>query len=161
MGGDEMKSTKHWGRIGAILIFSLAMISVSAQAVSPPKTAQGCPPDFWVTHLKDWKRTGYSPDQTVGSVFVVPPTFPDLEGATLLEALKFRGGPDAEGVAQVLLREGYAALLNVVHPAVNYPTYTPVDILLLVDVALTTSRGDMLAQAAQLKARNRLGCPLN
>jgi hypothetical protein len=62
--------------------------------------------------------------------------------------------------ARVLLHEAVAALLNAVHPRVNYATYSPIDVLRLVDIALTTNRGNMLALAAQLRARNRQGCPL-
>ncbi len=155
-----MRTTAQWRRMGAILALSLATVSTLGNPAFTQKAAQGCPPSFWATHREDWVLTGYSPHQTVGSVFVAPPTLSNLEGATLLEALNFREGPSLERAVQVLLQEAIAALLNAVHPRVNYPTFSPIDVLRLTDLALTANRGHMLALAAHFRARNNQGCPL-
>jgi hypothetical protein len=103
--------------------------------------------------------TGYSPDQTLESVFDVPDAY-GIDDATLLDALKFGGGRGATGAARLLLRAAVAALLNASHPDVNY-ALTPEQVISQVNAALASdSRSTMLVLAIQLSARNFNSCPL-
>jgi hypothetical protein len=122
---------------------------------------QGCTPGYWKNHTASWPPTGYSPSQSVVSVFSQASLYPPQGSATLLTALGFGGGSGVSGAAEILLRAGVAALLNAAHPSVAYPQ-TPSTVLTTVNAALASgSRDTMLALAAQLDADNNRGCPLN
>ncbi len=124
-----------------------------------PEGGEGCTPGYWKNHVDSW--VGYSPDQTVESVFANAALYPSISGATLLEALKFGGGPGSLGAAQLLVHHGVAALLNASHPGVDYPR-TAADIESDVDAALLTQdRDTMLDLKSELDRDNNLGCPLN
>ena len=104
--------------------------------------------------------TGYSPNQTLESVFDVPNSF-GLDNATLRQALGFKGGSGTLGAAQILLRAAVAALLNSAHPDVDYPR-TTAEVIADVNAALASQdRSTMLSLATALDADNNLGCPLN
>jgi hypothetical protein len=104
--------------------------------------------------------TGFSPNQTLESVFDVPDSL-GLDNTTLLQALSFKGGSGTKGAAQILLRAAVAALLNSAHPDVDYPR-TTAEVIAAVNAALASNdRSTMLTLAAQLDADNNLGCPLN
>ena len=121
---------------------------------------EGCTPGYWKNHLDSWVPTGYSPSQTVESVFDVPDSF-GLDNKTLLQALNFGGGPGPKGGAQILLRAAVAALLNASHSDVDYPRSAS-DVIADVNAALASgNRSTMLALAAELDSDNNLGCPLN
>jgi hypothetical protein len=125
------------------------------------ETSEGCTPGYWKNHEESWAGTGYTTDQTVESVFADAAGYPALAAASLLDALDFGGGPDAEGAAQILLRAAVAALLNASHPDVNYPT-SAADVITMVNAALASGdRDTMLALATSLDNDNNLGCPLN
>ncbi|HEX6179535.1 MAG TPA: hypothetical protein VF057_14320, partial [Thermoanaerobaculia bacterium] len=122
---------------------------------------QGCTPGYWKNHTDSWPPTGYSPSQTVTTVFAQVALYPSLSVASLLDSLSFAGGPDVEGAAEILLRAATAALLNASHPGVSYPRI-PSSVIADVNNALTSQNRDvMLALAAALDADNNLGCPLN
>ncbi|MGH3368714.1 MAG: DUF5979 domain-containing protein, partial [Nocardioidaceae bacterium] len=120
---------------------------------------QGCTPGYWKNHLDAWPPTGYSPNQTLESVFNVPNEF-GLDSKTLLQALSFLGGSTRKAAARILLRAGVAALLNSAHPDVDYPL-TTAEVISKVNTALTKSRSAMLTLAKQLDQKNNLGCPLS
>jgi hypothetical protein len=121
--------------------------------------AQGCTPGYWKNHLDAWAATGYSPGQTVSSVF--SGADPSLAGATLLQALNFKGGSKIVGAQQILLRAAVASLLNAAHAGVGFPL-TTADVIASVNAALASGDRDaILALAADLDAKNNLGCPLN
>jgi hypothetical protein len=133
--------------------------------VTPPPTeeegTQGCTPGYWKNHTDSWAGTGYSPGQTVGSVFSGASAFPSLASQSLLQALQGGGGPGTLGAAKILLRAATAALLNAAHSGVDY-TRTTAEILADVNSALTSnSRDTMLTLASELDGDNNLGCPLN
>ncbi len=108
-----------------------------------------------------WPPTGYTPGQTVVSVFAQSALHPALGASTLLNALSFAGGPGVSGAAEILLRAATAALLNASHTAVNYPRLAS-DVINDVNAALATQNRDvMLSLAAALDADNNRGCPLN
>jgi hypothetical protein len=130
--------------------------------VAPPPTetgTEGCTPGYWKNHTDSW--SGYTPGQTVGSVFNGASAFPSLASQTLLQALQGGGGPGTLGAAKILLRAATAALLNAAHSGVDY-TRTTSEILADVNSALTSnSRDTMLTLASELDGDNNLGCPLN
>lgn len=124
----------------------------------PATGAEGCTMGFWKNHLGAWTPTGFGPDQTVESVFDVPDQF-GLDDDTLLEALRYKGGPGPLGAARILLRAAAAAILNAAHPDVNY-ALSQADIIADVNAALAGSRAQMLALATDLDKANNAGCPL-
>lgn len=150
-------------RLVLILGLALSLVIIPWETASThdrtPRAPRGCPAEYWIEHPGKWLLTGYSPDQTLGSVFIIAPALMNLEGATLAEALQFGPAPGLEGGARLLLRQATAALLNAVHPELHFPSYTPVGLLRRIATALTANRGEMLAVAAQLKVLNRSGCP--
>ena len=122
---------------------------------------EGCTPGYWKNHLDSWPPTGYSPEQSVPSVFAEANAYPEAAAASLLDALNFGGGGGVAGAVRNLLRASVAALLDAAHPGVSYPR-TPANVISLVDAALATGdRDTMLDLAAELDADNNLGCPLN
>lgn len=121
---------------------------------------QGCTPGYWKNHTDSWPATGYSPSQTVSSVFAQASLYP-VGTASLLDALGFGGGSDLNGAAEILMRAATAALLNASHSNVSYPR-PPSAVIADVNGALASQNRDvMLALAAALDADNNLGCPLN
>ena len=122
---------------------------------------EGCSHGFWKNYPDAWGPTGYAPEapeQTVGTVFVVPDEY-GLDTDSLQAALVYEGGDDAAGGARILLRAAVAALLNAAHPDVDYPR-TPEDVIASVNGALATGlRGTMIALSEELDNDNNLGCP--
>jgi len=101
----------------------------------------GLTPGFWKNHTDLW--VDYTPGQFVGDVFDIPAELSDLADDTLLEALAYKGGKDAIGMARNLLRQAVAALLNASHPLVNYPA-TVTDIITDTNDALATLDRDAM-----------------
>jgi plastocyanin len=132
---------------------------------SPPPTAappgdEGCAQGYWKNHPASWGPTGFTPNQTVESVFDVPDAF-GLDNVTLRAALGLGGGPGATGAAKLLLRAGVAGILNTAHPDVHY-TSSVGDIIAAVDGTLASEdRGTMLSLATVIDNDNNLGCPLS
>lgn len=121
----------------------------------------GCTPGYWKNHTGSWAGTGYSPGQTVVSVFSGASAFPSLASQTLLQALQGGGGPGTLGAAKILLRAATAAVLNAAHGGVDYPR-TSAQIIADVNAALASNnRNTMLALAAALDSDNNGGCTLN
>ncbi|HLC03372.1 MAG TPA: SipW-dependent-type signal peptide-containing protein [Anaerolineales bacterium] len=121
--------------------------------------SEGCSHGFWKNDAEAWGPTGYAPDRTVGSVFVVPVDY-GLDIDSLQAALEYGGGDDVAGGARILLRAAVAALLNAEHPGINYPRSSG-DVIASVNTALASGNRDtMLALAGELEADNNLGCPL-
>jgi hypothetical protein len=89
--------------------------SPTATSTPPPPTGGGCTPGYWKQkqHLDDWPPTGLDPADDFDATFGTDYFNPDI---TLLQALKARGGG-----LNVVARHGTAALLNALHPDVNYP----------------------------------------
>jgi cysteine-rich repeat protein len=73
----------------------------------------GCTPGYWKNHLSSWAPTGLSPADDFDTTFGVDFFDPDI---TLEEAVNLKGG----GIRKIA-RHGTAALLNALHPDVNYP----------------------------------------
>jgi hypothetical protein len=124
------------------------------------EVSEGCTPGFWKNHPAAWLETGYSPDDTLESVFDIPDIY-GLDNNTLLQALSFMGGNTEKGAAKILLRAGVAALLNAAHPDIDYPR-TEAEVIADVNAALASGdRATMLALAAELDLDNNAGCPIN
>jgi hypothetical protein len=122
--------------------------------------AEGCTPGYWKNHPASWAATGYSPTQTLESVFDVPNSY-GLDNVTLLAALSLSGGPTVANAAGILLHHAVAALLNAAHPGVDYPR-TAASIISDVNAALATgSRTTIIALKNALDRDNNRGCPIN
>jgi hypothetical protein len=122
---------------------------------------EGCSHGYWKNHLGSWVPTDYSPGRTVESVFVVPDSISHLGDATLLEALRFGGGPGVEGAAKNLLRQAVGALLNADHPGVAFPM-SESEVIDAVNTALASeNRHTILSVKDDMDSDNNLGCPLN
>ena len=142
------------------LLWQVAVLRV-ALSVDPPVPDMGCGGGYWKNHTDAWAGTGYSPGQTVSSVFSGASAFPSLASQSLLQALEGGGGPGALGAARILLRAAVAALLNASDPNVNYPR-TTAEVIADVNAALASNdRQVMLDLAAELDDDNSLPCPLN
>ncbi|MDP6415267.1 MAG: SdrD B-like domain-containing protein, partial [Gammaproteobacteria bacterium] len=117
---------------------------------------QGCTPGFWKNHTEAW--VGYSPTDTVGSIFTLPPELADLASTTLVDALGFGGGSGITGAAKILLRAAVAGLLNAASPDVNYP-HTELEIISDVNAALASlDRTTIIDLAEGIDGDNNLGC---
>jgi uncharacterized repeat protein (TIGR01451 family) len=120
-----------------------------------PAGTQGCSHGYWKTHPASW--VGYSPSQTIASVFSGAGS---LGSRTFAQALAFKGGSSLDGAKQNLLRQAVAALLNAAHPNVDYPKTTS-QVVADVNAALASNqRSTILALADALDAMNNIGCPL-
>jgi hypothetical protein len=122
----------------------------------------GCTPGFWKNHAADWGPTGYSPNQTVGSVFTGASPY---AGSTLMQALRFLGGRGVDGAKQILLRAAVAALLNASHPNVGYGCLgnDPNAVIAFVNTALATGNRTAILTAATFldNCNNAQDCPLD
>lgn len=174
---------KEVGVIGAVLVLSLVAFFVTSwtgptQAETPPmliavadptptptakpsptptpKVGEGCTPGFWKNHTNLW--VGFSPGQTLESVFDVPDAF-GLDSATLLQALSFGGGSGTVGAARTLSRDAVAALLNA--SALSGYSFTVAQVISLTNAGYASNdRTTMLNQASAFNSANNLGCPL-
>ena len=138
----------------------LTYVTFYNAAQTTPAT-QGCTPGFWKQsfHFALW--TGYTPTQTVDSVFAGVDA--SLSGETLLDALQGGGGPGVAGAERILLRAAVAALLNASNGNVSFP-FTTADIISAVNTAIATgNRDSILTLATTLdNANNGVGgCPLS
>ncbi len=107
-----MKALKKSG------LLALAVVGIAAVAMA---WNDGLTPGFWKNHTDAWCET-YSPGDTVGDVFDIPAYLSDLADDTLLEALKYGGGPKYEDKVRILLRAAVAAILNDCDPDLDYPS---------------------------------------
>ena len=124
----------------------------------PPPGGEGCTPGYWKNHLDSWAATGYSPNQTLASVFANTGT---LGSSKLLQALKFGGGSSLTAKKQILLRAAVASLLNAAHPGVDFDQ-TSASVIAAVNAALASNNAaTVLALASSLDTSNNAGCTLN
>ena len=152
------------------IIFGLAVLLVLGVMVKLALAwHDGCTPGFWKNHPEAWPidpSTGsqLDPDLDLVNYFFVVPG--QLAGDTLLEALKYRGGRGDLGAARILLRTAVAAMLNIVHPTVQYRGHDFgiqdfEDLRTMVDNALISGvREEMLDLAELLDGYNNWYCPL-
>ena len=149
---------------GSDAILSLPVSSTASASckMPPPQQFEGCTPGFWKNSIGSWPPTGYSPNQTVASVFTLPNgVISQLGSDTLLTALSYQGGNDLKGAAQILLRAAVSAVLNAAHPDVKDYPLSAQEVIAKVNAALATKdRSTILALASLLDGYNNLGCPL-
>jgi hypothetical protein len=139
-----------------------AVAAVSLVAAAPGHTwnkeaTEGCTPGYWKNHTEAW--VGFTPDQTLGSVFTFPNAADPLAGATLHEALSFSGGPTLADKQALFLHHAVAGLLNAsagldYELSVNGVTKT-------VNRLLAKNRAGAYERVKdEFDAANNLGCPL-
>jgi len=140
--------------------------ATATKTATPTKTPTvvwtGCTPGYWKQsqHLDSWVDTGYSPNQTLESVFNVPNSY-GLDNVTLRAALSGQGGSSTTAAARILFRASVAALLNSSNPDIHYKLTTS-QVISKVDAALATKdRATILALASRLDRYNNYGCPLH
>jgi hypothetical protein len=143
-------------------VAAAAVAVVSLIAATPGHTwneeaTEGCTPGYWKNHTESW--VGFTPDQTLGSVFTFPNAADPLASATLLEALSFNGGPTTEDKQALFLHHAVAGLLNA-SAGLDYQ-------LSVKGVKNTVRRALAKHRAAKYErvkdefdAANNLGCPL-
>jgi hypothetical protein len=157
--GYFMKRTSVVASILALAMAGTLWVGAPASATG----SEGCTPGYWKNHTNSWGASGYSPNQTVKSVFPAAGThFPALGNATLLQALSFQGGTGTVGAAKILLRAAVAGLLNISNPTIDYGG-VKANFISRTNAALSSgSRDRMLHLATEFDTRNNQGnCPLN
>ena len=118
-----------------------------------PPGGGGCTPGYWKTHTEDW--VGYTPGQTVGSVFS---NAGSLGSVTLLAALKNGGGDTLTAAKALLIHHAVAALLNSTHPDVDYAFTTAQVIAWTSEALASTDRDAILSLKDLFDAENNRGC---
>ena len=91
----------RWGRLAGLATAAvIACTLLVAPGLASATGTEGCTPGYWKNHTDSWAASGYSPTQTVESVFDVPASLAPLGDATLHEALSFKGGTGKLGAAK-------------------------------------------------------------
>ena len=153
--GSRWDNDRHYVEIPANVDNTVVQLN---SLISGEAAPSGCSPGYWKNHNEEWAGTGYSPAQTVGSVFSGASAFPSLASQTLQQALQGGGGPGNIGAARILLRAAVSALLNAAHPELNYPRSTA-EVIADVNAALASNdRQTMLDLATELDEDNNLLC---
>ena len=139
--------------------------AVPAQAHGP----QGCTPGYWKNHLDAWLALApdsalggvpATPNTLVGQMFPLPAAYSELADDTLLDALRYGGGPGLIGAAKILLRAAVASRLNEFHPGVEFADGGVVSSVVY-HALVTNDRQQILSIATYWDNRNNAGCPLN
>ena len=123
---------------------------------------EGCDPQYWQNHPENWPAP-LTPTTLVSSPSVFNVTIPGMEDLTLMEALGL-----GEGLADELIREGAAGMLNAMYEEIDYPKSPPTVIRNVVDgldpkivqSELYADDDDMQKRKDLLQAANDLVCPL-
>lgn len=97
-----------------------------------------CGHGYWKNHLADWAPTPYSPDDLIGDIFDSTHAWTYIAESTLLEGLRFPGGPGVDGAIRIVMRQAIAALLNASHPDFSSPS-TVADIIDQVNTAIESN----------------------
>ncbi|MFW5878863.1 MAG: hypothetical protein ACOCVR_03505, partial [Myxococcota bacterium] len=86
----------------------------------------------------------------------------NVANLSIAQGLEALGGDDIDGAQEILIRAAAAAILNTLHPDVDYPYSSVACIRDFVDEALCGDREAILEAAAILESYNDLGaCPLD
>ena len=149
----------------AVVALMITMVVGALGVAGGPASAtgtEGCTPGYWKNHTDSWAASGYSPSQTVSSVFNVPGSLAPLGNATLLQALSFPGGDGLSGGARILLRAAVAGLLNISNATIDYGGVKATFISRTNAALASGSRARMITLATEFDTRNNQGtCPLN
>jgi hypothetical protein len=125
---------------------------------SPEPGEGSCGLGFWKNHPESWGAEAYRPEIRLSDVFENVPE--ELAEKSLMEALRFGGGPGSLGAARLLLRTSVVGLLNASHPAVTF-ALTDQQVVEQVTAALASNeRQPMMALKTYLASLNAKGCPL-
>ncbi len=150
----------------AITLFAVMVFSTLVYSL-PPHGDEGCTPGYWKNHTHMWP-IDYHPDMRIFDVFEMPldenrnMLFPELEGDSLFDALKYRGGKGMIGAVRIYLRHAVAALLNVAHSDVYfYYVHSPEFFIWWRNKYFYYEREAMLAEAGKLAIWNEANCPLD
>ena len=177
----------------ALAVMTGGFAGASQLAVATSNGAsQGCTPGYWKNHTDNWQE--YAPTTTVSRMlaslqivnnkyvftnYAFPAELAKYGSLTMAQALALKGGPGADGAAQILLRAATAAYLNAAYDVVPdgsqglfypYRRYrdTTIDgvtypgLQASVTAALSSlDRATMINLAGALDQANNLGCPLN
>ena len=123
---------------------------VSIRPSEPPPDdggGEGCSPGYWRNHKENWPEE-FSAHHKVGEI-LWPDAPPEL---TLLEALEQGGGGMSD-----LLRQTVAALLNSIHPDIDY-AYDTVAVISLFQGAIADGNPETMKNL--FEEANEQGCPL-
>jgi hypothetical protein len=146
-----------------VTVLALEGVTTIVTFVNKRQTGtQGCTPGFWKQNFHFGFWVGFSPAQTVSSVFPSATFANSLGSETLLTALQGGGGSDLTGAEQILLRAAVAALLNSTNLDISF-AFTTSEIIAAVTAAVNTGdRGTILTLATDLDNANNGtgGCPL-
>jgi hypothetical protein len=133
--------------------------TTTTTTTTEPPRGEGCTPGYWKTHPESWGPTGYSPAQSLSSVFANVPA--SVAGTSLLDAMSFSGGPTLLDKKKLLLHHAVAALLNSAHPGVDY-AFSEADVIAWTSAMLLNSSKDAVLGLKDLfDTENNRGCPLN
>ena len=114
---------------------------------TPAPVFEGCGHGFWKKPSRVW--SGFSRDQTVGSVFAGLPG--DIASLTLSNALKQGGGG-----LNALMRQAVAGLLNAENPDIDYPL-TTAQVIAMVNDAVASGDAAIESLKDTLEGFNNLG----
>lgn len=145
--------------ITGLMIAGTAFVPAAADQIG----YEGCTPGYWKNHTDNWQETG--PSTPVSAIYDVSA---DLDGTTMEDGLRLRGGSGVAGAERILVRAATAAWLNAAHEGLGYPWRrhaTGLDgrppLVSFVNEALASGdRATMLSAAERLDADNNLGCTL-
>lgn len=133
--------------------------TVDLMSVPGSGDPSGCLPPFWLENEPLWIPTGLRPTDTAGDVFTGVSAFPKLSVETLASLLQ--PPPTQTGLAadaRKLLRAGISALLNALHPGVNYPIDAD-QVIAEMNKALKSRKGARIRRVTRrLREANALGC---
>lgn len=153
-----MSMSRVFRRLLAAGVSTLLLLSLVG--VAPASACdQGCTPGYWKNHTDSWVT--YHTNDRVDSVFTVPTALSTFGDDTLMDALRYRGGPGVDGAVQILLRAGVSSLLNSTALTGGHFFSTQMVVADINSVLATQDRQSMLDYAAFLDLNNNLGCPLN
>jgi hypothetical protein len=143
----------------ASLIWSAAALAISNPP--PPVVQSNCVPPLDAKKWKDnapagWVAGGFSPGQTLGSVFDPAKLPADAVNKTLLEAVCGKAGKDKS--VKELLKHAVAALLNAADPLITYPQAPP-EVIGEVNMALMGSKAQRDALRKKYESQNKKACP--
>ncbi|UCG68472.1 MAG: hypothetical protein JSV09_11750 [Thermoplasmata archaeon] len=128
----------------------IAILSTSILAIPVYACDYGMTPGFWKNHPEYWPDN-YYPSTPFSDVFGC-----DVEGATLLEALSFGGGPGIAGAKRILARAAVALWLN----EMTFPGGSPNWVIQQTCNAMSSGdRDTILSLAAQFDIWNNQGPP--
>ena len=121
---------------------------------------EGLTPGYWKNYEKHEWPDPYEPITALSSVFSGVNEYSALNGDDFMDALRYHGGNNDVGAARILLRSAVAALLNTVHPSINYPLSASAIIDQVNDALESHDRMTMLDLKDVLDGYNNLGAEL-